>query len=238
MIFRSFTHFLGIYLFIFRILEKEKHFPAHGPASGPQATASRVHGLLSVAGRHGHGLSARPTSQPGQLWLWRVTSTKSAVTAAAVGAAAWPVVACRWPRWEEVANTSKRGPRSMRRARRGAMGLTEVAHHHWGGGAAVAWQVSNSDDALWRPMVILKVHEDQRKKEHDKYNPFWLGEGEQRSSPWSKEGSGLSAGGARGRLLHGVAPECGISSARCHIPFRDSGNEASIHVPKMFHSHV
>jgi hypothetical protein len=24
----------------------------------------------------------------------------------------------------------------------------------------------------------------------------------------------------------------------CHTPFRDSGNEASIHVPRMFHSHV
>jgi hypothetical protein len=129
MIFRSFTHFLGIYLFIFGILEKEKHFPAHGLASGTQATASRAHGPLSVAGRHGHGLSARPTSRPGQLWLWRAASTKSTVTVAAVGAAARPVVACWWPRWEEVADTSKRGPRSMRRARRGAMGLTEVVHH-------------------------------------------------------------------------------------------------------------
>jgi hypothetical protein len=24
----------------------------------------------------------------------------------------------------------------------------------------------------------------------------------------------------------------------CHTPFRDRGNEASIHVPRMFHSHV
>jgi hypothetical protein len=24
----------------------------------------------------------------------------------------------------------------------------------------------------------------------------------------------------------------------CHTPFRDSGNEASIRVPRMFHSHV
>jgi hypothetical protein len=26
--------------------------------------------------------------------------------------------------------------------------------------------------------------------------------------------------------------------AACHTPFRDSGNEASIRVPRMFHSHV
>jgi hypothetical protein len=25
---------------------------------------------------------------------------------------------------------------------------------------------------------------------------------------------------------------------RCHFPFRDSGNEASIRVPRMFNSHV
>jgi hypothetical protein len=104
MIFRSFTHFLGIYLFISGILKKEKRF--------------------------GHGLGARPTSRPGQLWLWRVASTQSAVTVAATGAAARPVAARRWPRWEEVASTSKRGPRSMRHARRGGMGLTEVAQHH------------------------------------------------------------------------------------------------------------
>jgi transcription initiation factor IIE alpha subunit len=24
----------------------------------------------------------------------------------------------------------------------------------------------------------------------------------------------------------------------CHTPFRDSGNEASIRVPRMFHSHI
>jgi hypothetical protein len=36
MIFRSFAYFLGIYLFIFRILEKEKSFPACGPALGPR----------------------------------------------------------------------------------------------------------------------------------------------------------------------------------------------------------
>jgi hypothetical protein len=29
-----------------------------------------------------------------------------------------------------------------------------------------------------------------------------------------------------------------ISKPMCHTPFRDSGNEASIHVPRMFHSHV
>jgi hypothetical protein len=28
------------------------------------------------------------------------------------------------------------------------------------------------------------------------------------------------------------------SDTTCHTPFRDSGNEASIHVPKMFNSHV
>jgi hypothetical protein len=129
MIFRSFTHFLRIYLFIFEILEKEKRFLAREPASGPQATASRAHSLLSAAGRLGHGLGAWPTSRPGQLWLWRAASTQSAVIVAAAGAAAWPVVARRWPRWEEVAGTSNRGPQSMRHARRGVMGLTEVAQH-------------------------------------------------------------------------------------------------------------
>jgi hypothetical protein len=29
-----------------------------------------------------------------------------------------------------------------------------------------------------------------------------------------------------------------ITKDPCHIPFRDSGNEASIRVPRMFHSHV
>jgi hypothetical protein len=59
-----------------------------------------------------------------------------------------------------------------------------------------------------------QVSEDQREKEHDESGPFWLGEGEQRSSPWSKEGGSLSAGGAQGGPLHGEVPECGISSAR------------------------
>jgi hypothetical protein len=61
------------------------------------------------------------------------------------------VAAHRWPRWEEVANTSKRGPRSMHRARLGVMGLTEVARHRRGGGAVVAQWVSGGDDASLRP---------------------------------------------------------------------------------------
>jgi hypothetical protein len=109
---------------------------------------------------------------------------------------------------------SKRGPRSLRRARRGMMGLTEVVRHRRGGGAAAARRVSDDDDAFRRPMVMRTVPEDQREKEHDESGPFWLGEGEQRSSPWSKEGGGLSTGGAQDRPLHGEAPEYSISSVR------------------------
>jgi hypothetical protein len=43
---------------------------------------------------------------------------------------------------------SKRGPRSLRRARRGMMGLTEVVRHRRGGGAAAARRVSDDDDAF------------------------------------------------------------------------------------------
>jgi hypothetical protein len=125
MIFRSFTHFLGIYLFISEILEKEKCFPARGPASSPQSTASRACGPLSVAGHLGHGLGARPTSRPGQ--LWRAASKQSAVTATAAGAAARSVAARRWPRWEEVASTSKRGPWGMRPTHGGVPVLTGAA---------------------------------------------------------------------------------------------------------------
>jgi hypothetical protein len=53
-------------------------------------------------------------------------------------ATAQPMAAHWWPRWEEVAGTSKRGPRSMRWARRGVMGLTEVARHRRGGGGGAA----------------------------------------------------------------------------------------------------
>jgi hypothetical protein len=37
-----------------------------------------------------------------------------------------------------------------------------------------------------------------------------------------------------------AAPAIGAIPAThaCHTPFRDSGNEASIRVPRMFHSHV
>jgi hypothetical protein len=30
----------------------------------------------------------------------------------------------------------------------------------------------------------------------------------------------------------------GQNASYCHTPFRDSGNEASIRVPRMFHSHI
>jgi hypothetical protein len=66
------------------------------------------------------GVCARPA-------LWAVTASRADAA-----------VAHRWPRWEEVAGTSKRGPQSMRRARRGVMGLTEVARHHRGGGGGAA----------------------------------------------------------------------------------------------------
>jgi hypothetical protein len=66
------------------------------------------------------------------------------------------VAAHRWLRGEEVDDTSKRGPQSMRRARRGVMGLTEVAWHRRGGGAAVTRLVSGGDDAsLWPTAMRL-----------------------------------------------------------------------------------
>jgi hypothetical protein len=46
-----------------------------------------------------------------------------------------------------VAGTSKRGPRSLRRARRGVMGLTDVVRHRRGGRAVAARRVSGGNDA-------------------------------------------------------------------------------------------
>jgi hypothetical protein len=84
-IFSSFTLFLMIFLKFYTFFGnlsihfwnfgKGKCFLARGPASGPQVTASRARGPLSMSGRVGHGLGAWSTSRPGQLWLWRVAST-------------------------------------------------------------------------------------------------------------------------------------------------------------------
>jgi hypothetical protein len=95
------------------------------------------------------------------------------------------------------------------------IGLIEVAWHRRAGGAAAARRVSDCDDAsLWLTVTQSGNWGPGREREHDESGPFWLGEGEQRSSPWSKEGIDLSTGGALGELLHGEAPECSISSAR------------------------
>jgi hypothetical protein len=71
----------------------------------------------------------RPTAH-GHCGPAQAGAARWAVTAPRADAAARLVAAHRWPRWEEVAGTSKRGPRTMRQARRGVVGLTEVARHH------------------------------------------------------------------------------------------------------------
>jgi hypothetical protein len=77
---------------------------------------SRVGGLLSSMRRNGTAAwlpqplwpsQPRPARHAGRA-LWAVTAPRADTAAAH-----------RWPRWEEVAGTSKRGPQSMRRARRG-----------------------------------------------------------------------------------------------------------------------
>jgi hypothetical protein len=45
----------------------------------------------------------------------------------------------------------------------------------------------------------------------------------------------LGLAGYYRRFIEGFSK---ISKPMCHTPFRDSGNEDSIHVPRMFHSHV
>jgi hypothetical protein len=45
----------------------------------------------------------------------------------------------------------------------------------------------------------------------------------------------------RGKLdsgVHPLEPRKVVDSGGCHTPFQDSGNEASIRVLRMFHSHV
>jgi hypothetical protein len=76
---------------------------AGGLLAGPKlprrpAGCGPAHGQPRLAQRVGHA-------------LWAVTAPR-ANTAARLAAAH------RWPRWEEMASTSKRGPGSMRRARR------------------------------------------------------------------------------------------------------------------------
>jgi hypothetical protein len=46
-------------------------------------------------------------------------------------------------------------------------------------------------------------------------------------------GPSVRAAGVEG----GCRATCG-PRGRCHTPFRDSVNEASIRVPRMFHSHI
>jgi hypothetical protein len=54
----------------------------------------------------------------------------------------------------------------MRRVRRGVMGLTEVARHRRGGGAAAARWVFGSDDAsLWPTVTRLGSWGPERERE-------------------------------------------------------------------------
>jgi hypothetical protein len=154
----------------------------------------------------GHGRQAETTTWTGAL---------GPAHGLAAGAAAQPVATHQWPRLEEVVDMIKRGPRSLRRARRGVMGLTKVVWHRRGGGAAATRRVFDGNDAsLWPTASQTGSWGPEREGEHGEVRLFWLGEGEQRSSPWSKEGGSLSTRGARGGPLHGEVLECGIISAR------------------------
>jgi hypothetical protein len=43
---------------------------------------------------------------------------------------------------------------------------------------------------------------------------------------------------SREHIEHQLLIKVGFRPYKCHTPFRDSGNESSIRVPRMFHSHV
>jgi hypothetical protein len=99
-----------------------------------------------------------------------------------------------------VADTSKKGPRSMHRARRGVVSLTEVARYLRGAGAVAARWVSSGDDAsLWPTVTRPSSWGLEREREHDELWPFWLGEGEQRSPPKRWGGDGFSGISSEGR---------------------------------------
>jgi hypothetical protein len=68
---------------------------------------SRVGGPPSLLGQNGTA-ALQPTTTMAQ------RQCDGAVTVPRDNATAQPVAAHWWPRWEEVAGTSKRGPRSMR----------------------------------------------------------------------------------------------------------------------------
>jgi hypothetical protein len=71
---------------------------------------------------------------------------------------------------------------------------------HRGGAAPSRWRSSDAqwlfggDEASLRPTVMqLGCWGPEREREHDEVRPFWLGEGEQRSSPKRWGGGGFSA---------------------------------------------
>jgi hypothetical protein len=135
MIFRNFTHFLGIYLFIFGILEK-KMFLARGLASGPWSTASLGQQPVkaAMAGLAAHRPTAQVARQP-DAWVCRRT-----VTAAMAGAGAWAAQAHRWVRCGLVCGMSTTGVETTHRATRGSGRLTVMVARHEDGGGGPAWR--------------------------------------------------------------------------------------------------
>jgi hypothetical protein len=92
------------------------------------------------------------------------------------------------------------GTREHVTCKESGMGLTEVARHRRGGGAAATQWVSDGDDAFLRPTTTRPGSWlPEREREHDEVRPFWLGEGEQRSSPKRWGGGGFSAISDEGR---------------------------------------
>jgi hypothetical protein len=79
------------------------------------------------------------------------------------------------------------------RARRQGRGLTEVAEQRRHGGLSAVMTPPSGHRRQGR------VPGDQREREHDEVRPFWLGEGEQQSSPKRGGGGGISAIFGEGR---------------------------------------
>jgi hypothetical protein len=104
--------------------------------AAPYRASHLAHGLrLSQAGGplSSLGQMAEAACCPRPLWpsqpkpARRAWHALWAVTAPRADAVARLVAAHRWPWWEEVAGTNKRGPWSMHRMRRGVLGLTKGA---------------------------------------------------------------------------------------------------------------
>jgi hypothetical protein len=74
------------------------------------------------------------------------------------------------------------------RARRQGRGLTEVTKQRRHGGLPTAMMPPSGQRRRGR----IPRDQREREREHDEVQPFWLGVGEQQSSPMRENGSGAS----------------------------------------------